>query len=868
MIPFLGLRRSCLFFLLLLSPLFWGWQLLAQSSKLTTRVSGVVTSVETGEPIPYASISFVGSSIGTISDTNGYFILYNESGYSTIAVQYMSYKTVIVNLTPNKDNMDIKVALEADVFNLNAVVVKPNRKTKKYTRKNNPAVELIKNVIAHKNDNRPIGEEEYKLRAYEKLIMSLDRFDFNLDSSRFWKNFAFIKDYIDTSKFNETPVLTVSLRETIYDEYYRKSPHAVKKIIHQKNMQGVDKILDREGLGANLESMLQSVDIFEDNMEILLNSFVSPLSSSLAVSYYRYYIMDTVEISGRQCVDLVFYPVNKESYGFTGHLYVDTDGSYTLRKYSLNIPEKINLNFVSNLSIEQEFTESEDGLLLPCRTDTYVKFYLFKKMRQIYAHQTKFIESYQFDVPEEEMQYAMNIQGESETKPTAYDIPKQQWVDVRPIPLTKKESVIDSLVIELERVPKFRNIVKSAEVLISGYIPTSKKRTESRWDFGPVFSFVSWNQLEGVRFRLGGMTTANLNKHWFATTYIAFGTKDLRLKYNVTGIYSFVEKNYHAYESYRHALYLSSSYDVEVPGQLYTMFERDNLFMSLNVGTPYMFMQYLAKNQLTYEKEWANRISIKAWVRHQCNEAAGALSYDQYVGDDIVPIKKYHDISLGFLFRFAPGERLFNNRMGKSSLFNLSNDAPVIEISHVLGYMQGGFLFNTTEFKAQKRFWLSSFGHIDITLNAGIQWNRVPFTQLFIPMTNQSVFLQPTAFNMMRPMEFVSDMCASLYVTYYLKGWILNRIPLIKKLKWREVISFSAMYGTLSHKNDPNYYKDQLFVFPAEMSVIDKVPYMEMSVGIENILKFIRIDYVRRLSYLNTPNIKKNGVRVSFRFTF
>lgn len=862
---FSSIRGRGLFLLFLM--LFSGFYVCAQSHGIT-KASGILKKSDTGEPVPYASVCFVGSTIGTMSDQNGFFELSNESGYSSIAIQCMPYKTVIVNLSPNKENLNLEITLESDVFNLNTVVVKPNRKTKKYTRKNNPAVELARNVIAHKNDNRPVGQEQYKLRAYEKLIMSLDRFDFNLDSSKFWHNFAFIKDYVDTSKFNQTPVLTVSLRESIYDEYYRKSPRAIKKLIHQKNMQGVDKILDREGLGANLESMLQSVDIFSDNMEILLNSFVSPLSSTLAISYYKYYIMDTVEISGRKCVDLVFYPVNKESYGFTGHLYIDTDGSYTLRKYSLNIPETINLNFVSNLSIEQEYTESEEGVLLPLRSDTYVKFYIFKNMRQIYAHQTKYIEGYQFDVPDDEMQYAMNIQGESETEPSAHDWPKQKWTEVRPFPLSKKESVIDSLVIELERVPKFRNIVKTAEVLISGYIPTTKKRTESCWDFGPIFSFISWNSLEGIRLRAGGMTTANLSKHWFANGYVAFGTKDLRVKYNVTGIYSFAEKNYHAYESYRDALYISSSYDVEVPGQMYTIFERDNLFMSLNVGTPYMFMQYLAKNQLIYEKEWPNRISIKTWIKHQNNEAAGALFYEQYVGDEIVPIKKYNDVSVGFIFRFAPGEPLFNNRMGKSSLFNLSNDAPVIEFSHVLGYMQGGFIFNTTEFKAQKRFWLSSFGHIDVTLNAGIQWNRVPFTQLFIPMTNQSVFLQPTAFNMMRPMEFVSDMYASLHATYYLKGWILNRIPLVKKLKLREVVSFSAMYGTLSHKNNPDYYKDQLFVFPDEMHIINKVPYMELCVGIENIFKFIRIDYVRRLSYLNEPNIRKNGVRVSFRFTF
>lgn len=861
-------RRRLLFLimLMLLLSAFSAVELCAQAP--TTKACGVVVDAKTGEPVMFANIFFAGTQIGTISDVNGHFEISNDKGYSSLVFQYLSYKTTIVNLKPNRDN-ELRVEMQAEEFMLNTIVVTPGKK-EKYSKKNNPAVDLVRNVIQHKHDNRPVGEEEYKLSAYEKLVMSLDKFDFDLDSSRFWRNFSFIEDYLDTSMLNNTPVLTVSLRETIYDEYYRRSSHDTKKVVHLKNMQGVDKVLDREGLGANLESMLQSMDIFSDNMEILLNSFVSPLSSSLATAYYKYFILDTVQISGHTCVDLGFIPMNSESFGFTGHLYVDTDGSYALRKYSLNVPAKINLNFVSNLSVEQEYSELSNGILVPTKADTYVNFFLFKNMRQIYAHQTKIVDNYDFDVPDEEMEWAMDIQGDVLTMPDANRIPKQQWVEMRPIPLSPKEALMDSLVVELERVPRFRNVVKTAEVLVSGYIPTSKQRTQSRFDFGPVYSFASWNSLEGIRLRVGGMTTANLNENWFANGYLAFGTRDLRLKYNVTGIYSFAKKDYHAYESFRNAFYVSSRYDVEVPGQMYEIFERDNIFMSLNVGMPLVNMQYVAENKIMYEKEWPNRVSIKTWIAHENNEAAGALRYMRYEDDDVLmPVSAFNDLKYGFTFRFAPGEPLFNNRMGRSSLFNLSNDAPVFSFSHVIGYIfEERCLYNTTEFKAQKRFWLSSFGHIDLTLDAGIQWNKVPFPRLFIPMTNQSLFLQPTAFNMMRPMEFLTDQYVSLHATYYLKGWILNRIPIIKKAKLREVVSFSALYGSLSAKNNPMLSPEGLYEFPEGAGVIGRYPYMEMSVGVENIFKFIRVDYVRRLNYLDAPNVKKNGVRLSFRFTF
>lgn len=834
-----------------------------------TSASGVIVDAETSEPVPYANVIFAGTQIGTMTDEQGRFSLSNSQGFVTLAVQMMSYKTAIVHLAAGKENTGLKIALEIDGFGINAVTVKPHRHKSKYSRKNNPAVDLIREVIAHKDDNRLSSRDFYKARTYEKLVMSLDKFNVDFDSSRFWRNFTFIKDYLDTSTFNSSPVLSGSLRESIYDVYYRKKPHSEKRLVHCRNLQGVDKILDREGLGANLDQMLQSVDIFSDNMEILLNSFVSPLSSTLATSYYKYYIMDTVSVRGTRCVDLAFVPVNSECYGFTGHLYVTTDGKFALKKYTLNVPAKINLNFVSNLSISQEYDRLDDGMLVPVRSDTYTNFYIFKKMSQIYAHQCKIVTGYEFDVPEEEKEYVFSIQGDSEIKEGAASVRKKDWVGLRPEPLKKSESLIDSLVVELEKVPKFRTTMKTLEAMFSGYVPTSKVSTESKFDFGPIWNTISWNRLEGVRVRLGGMTTANLSRHFFLSGYAALGCKDLRVKYGVTAIYSLRPRDYHGYEHFRNAFFLSSSYDVQVPGQLFSVFDRDCILMSLTFGPKVGKYEYVLTNQFKYEIEWPKRIGLQAWVAHHNTEAAGAMSFDRFLPDGTtMHIDRFNDVTLGVKFRFAPGERIFNNRMGRSSLFNLTNEAPVLEFSHEIGYMEGGYLFNRSEFTAQKRFWLSSFGHIDATLNAGIEWNKVPYVKLFIPYTNQSLFLQPTTFNMMQPMEFLTDQYVALHLTYYMKGLILNRIPLVNKLKIREVVSFSALYGTLSHKNNPAVSPTGLFVFPEGAGVMGKYPYMEMSIGIENIFKVIRVDYVRRLNYLSNQSANKNGVRVSLRFSF
>ena len=271
------------------------------SSQTVTSVSGIVKDSITGEPLSYVSVLFKNSTIGAMTDDNGAFSLQNDKGYTTLVISSMGYTEKEIKLKSGKNNAGLAIMLRPTSYELTEVVVKPKRE--KYSRKNNPAVELIKNVIEHKDDNRIESKEEYQVESYEKLSLALDNFSPNLDS-KLGKKFSFIKNYLDTSEFNGKPILTLSVRETLADRYYRKKPKTEKIIIKGKHMQGVDKTLDEGGISANLEEIFQGINIFDNNINILLNRFVSPLSSTLAVSYYKYYIMDTVDVSGVKCVDL------------------------------------------------------------------------------------------------------------------------------------------------------------------------------------------------------------------------------------------------------------------------------------------------------------------------------------------------------------------------------------------------------------------------------------------------------------------------------------------------------------------------------------------------------------------------------------
>ena len=833
-----------------------------------TSASGIVKDSITGEPLPFVSVYFDGSTIGAMTDDNGTFTLQNNQGYTKLAAASLGYDTKFIDLKPGKKNDNLEVLLKPTAFEISEVVVKPNRE--KYTRKDNPAVELIKKVIAHKNDNRIEAKPEYQTEVYEKLSLSLDNFNPNLDKNKFLKKFKFIKNYLDTSEFNGKPILTVSVRENLSDFYYRKSPKAEKTIVRAKRMQGIDKTLDDGGgITSNLEEIFKSINIFDNNIPILLNRFVSPLSSTLATTYYHYYIMDTLDVGGDKCVDLAFVPANSESYGFTGRLYITLDGNYAVKKVLLNTPANINLNWVDKLRIEQEFKQMPDSTWVLDQENTFVNFYVVKGTQQLYAHQLRNYDNYNFNVQNADSVFG--LLGALHVLPEATAQPDTFWTHNRPIPLKEKEDALKDLLGQLRKVPAFNAIIKTAEILITGYIPTANDKKVTKFDFGPMNTTFSANHLEGFRMRVGGMTTANLNPYWFASGYLAYGTNDRKIKYNLKLTHSFTKKEYHEGENPVNNLSFIQEYDVYTPGQDFLFTSKDNIFVAWKVGEPVTKMQYIRKSVLQYEKEWLNGLTWKSWIMNQNNEAAGTLQYiKRDESGNLYHIKDFTTSEIGTQLRFAPGERAYNGRSGKESVFNLSKDAPVFKLSHQLGIkgvLGGDYNYNHTEISAEKRIWLSSFGHIDAQIKAGKVWDKVPFPLLILPNTNQSITIQPEAFHMMNALEFVTDQYVSFNATYYLKGWILNRIPGIKWLRLREVLSFNMIYGGLTDKNNPTLTPG-LFLLPDGTQPLGSTPYMECSVGLENIFKILRIDYYRRLTYLDHPDIKKGGIRIALRFTF
>ena len=927
-------------FYIIISLLCFTGMVMAQEDPQRTSISGVVVDGDTGETLPFVQIYFlksttnkgvVPSEVGTTSDMDGNFTISNTQGYTSLNFQMVGFKTELLTLRKGQNRKNVKVKMTPDVYGLQDIVVTPKNRKRDYKRKGNPAVELIQKVIANKEQHCVKATDQYTAQTYHRMSFSMDNIKVNWNKP-FWKNFLFVKKYIDTT--GVYPSVTVSIREHLSEEYFQRKPHREKKILKKKRTFGLEDLISSGSFQENINAVFRDVEINDNNMSLLFNRFVSPLNSTIATTFYQYYIMDTIMVDGYPCIDLAFVPVNSQSYGFTGHLYIVNDSTFRLKKYAINIPPEINLNFVSNFSVEHNYKQLENGIWAPDRTTTYAKFYILNNKRGLLARQTKIYTNWDLDTPiDKEIFSSFTASDEtSQTNDTTAEyVSSKEWENLRPEPLSWYESSVQDLVDEFTHTPLFNSLVLFVNAITTEYIPTehSSHYWDSKFDIGPIYSFLSWNMLEGVRVRFGGASTAKLHNQWYFRGYVAFGTKDLRPKYCGTILYTFQPHEWTPYTGLKDQLSVTCRYDVEEPGLNTEMVERDNLLASIPTSKPTMgYFQYVFRANTEYMKEWPNKLSIRAKVEVMNNAAAGVLNYDridwtQHInGTDTTwnytmsSIPSYRNYEGQFEIRYSPGNRATFDRMGKESTFVIDQDAPTFKLTHYVGFMDDrhnggdGFIYNRTVFMFDKRFWLSAFGHIDLRLETGMIWQKVPFLHLYMPPTSGSIFMATRAFNLMKNMEFIMDEYVTLHATYYMKGWLINRIPGLNRLKLRGVIGVSAVYGGLTKKNNPflpTDASDGLYALPqgycdqngylisgTSTSPIGKLPYIEINAGFENILKFIRIDYIRRITYndyelpfpardaegnmlLNEagepimarrriPSWGRNGVKISFRF--
>ena len=832
-------------------------------------IQGVVTDSLTNDPIPYLSVFYEGKGVGSITDNDGHYKVETRKGWNKLTFSAVGYVTKVVNIIPGVTK-NLNVRMRPDDIMLDEVVVKPKRE--KYSRKNNPAVELMKKVIAHKNNNKLSENDYYQYNKYQKITMSLNDVTPEMLEKGMYKKMPFLKDQIELCEETNKFILPISVDETASQKIYRKHPKSEKTIIKGMSSTGVNELFATgDMLSTVLKDVFTDVNIYDNDIRLLQYPFISPISSSDAISFYKFYIMDTTFVDKDKCFHLTFVPNNSQDFGFTGHLYVLADSSYTVKKCTMNLPKKSGVNFVDNMDIIQEFEQLPNGEWVLKTDDMIVEMTLMKIMQGFQIRRTTRYSDYAFD---ELPQQLFKRKGAEIKEADAMMRGDDFWNQYRPVPLTQTESSMDMLVKRLEQMPGFKYVIFVLKAFIENFVETGTKDNPSKVDIGPVNTMISNNYIDGLRLRMSAQTTANLNPHLFFKGYYAYGFKDHRSKYMGEVEYSFNKKEYLPREFPKNSITFSYQYDVMSPTDKFLKTDKDNVFVSFKTSTVDQ-MSYVRNIALKYENETQFGLKTTVEVKHSTDEPTGGLAY--ITNDDqktLVPEIQTMEASLAF--RYAPGETFVNTKQRR---IPVSFDAPVFTLSHTTGFkgvLGGEYNFNLTDVGLYKRFWFSSWGKIDMFVKGGAQWNKVPFPLLIMPAANLSYILQRETFNLINNMEFLNDRYASLDVSWDLNGKIFNRIPLLKKLKWREAIGFKMLYGHLTDKNNPMKHPgdSELFLFPTRDGrptsfVMDpKTPYMECSVGIHNIFKILHIDYVRRLNYLDHPDANKWGVRFMVMMTF
>lgn len=842
--------------------------IVAFASLAKAQITGEIYD-EDGYPIPLASAIYRGHHVAEASDMDGKFTIARHNGWE-LTFSSVGFMPQTITVGPNTPS-HLKIVLKEDSRSLKEVVVKQKRE--RYSRKNNPAVELMKRVIAAKQRTNLENHEYYQYNKYQKITLSLnDIKPEDLETGKY-KNKSYVKDQVETSSYNNKLILPVSIDETVTQHIYRKSPKEEKDIIKGQRSEGVNNVLQTgDILNTLLKEVFTDIDIYDDHVRLMQYQFVSPIGET-AISFYRYYIQDTVYVDRELCYHLEFIPNNQQDFGFRGELFVLADSTLHVKKCSFTLPKRTDVNFVQDMKITQEYTKLNNNEWVLTTDDLVAELKMFGA--DILVTKTTRLNEYAFDDLPNKL-----FKGRAKTKHEADAMIRDDafWNQYRVVGLTKGESSMNAFIHRIEQSKNFKWIIFGLRALVENYVETGSMRTKSKFDFGPVNTLISSNFVDKYRLRVSGRTTANLNKHLFWNGYYAYGTKSHKNYYGSEITYSLNAKKNVPFEFPQRNIIFETGYDVMSPADKFLIHNKDNIFMSVRTQkVEQMYFYNRQKLSFVYETDWG--FSFNTSFKLESNAPTGDLVFMKMPGATINPsadgneyVTKIRTTEAKVGLRYCPGQTYVNT---KQQRWAVNLDSPEFTLSHTMGFknvLGGQYKLNYTEFGIYKRFWMGSWGYIDTHLNGGAQWDKVPFPMLIMPPVNITYFEHEATMSMMKNMEFMSDRYLFGSVAWDLSGKLLNRIPLVKRLKWREYFAVKGMWSTVTSKNDPTLQSNQsdriLFQFPEGVGVMNKkVPYWEVVVGVHNIFKFFGVDYVRRMNY-HGPGIHKNGVRFGFMMSF
>lgn len=798
----------------------------------TWEISGKVVDKLTREPVRYAYITATNDTASAFSDNDGNFTIYITPATTAIAALAERYIKVSIPVK-NIKRFTILFELTASASQLATEALREGER---------PVDRYVEKIIENKDNNDPENNTYFSYRSYEKMEFDLTDITEVIKEKKIMKPFAFIFDNIDTVSTNRKPFLPFFFTESISEVYYSNNPKRKREIVNASKSAGIENLTVIQVL----KEIYRDITIYDNYINVFGKSFISPVSKE-GLKHYKYYITDSTFIGSRWCYKVNFKAKKKFEPTFNGEFWFH-DTTFAMQRITMYLAKDAMLNFVDEFAFVKVFKSFGRNKWVPDREQLVVKFSNREKGMSLLGRKTKYYSDINIDEPPADSIFKSHSYIRFD--PNAFDQSNRYWRENRFEKLTDREKDIFDLVDTLKKLPAFQLYVGSIVVAMTGYVPIEK------FDVGPYYHLLSKNTVEGWRMRFGGRTNDKFSTRWQFEGYGAYGTKDENFKYMGGIRYTLQRKPFKA-------IGFQYKNDFVQPGLHESHFKDEGWIVILFKRNPSDKLVKVIAHKAYFDAAFRSGLSFRVQYLKNHYTPLGNISFAYFPDDSSPEIKEDLNVSEFWLtFRYSLQEKFIEKKYKRVSL---GSDHPVFQLNYIRGiknFLDGEFNYFKLAARATQRVRLFPYGHLFYSVEGGKVFGTVPYPLLYVHRGNESRVFDYTAFNLMNHFEFVSDMYANVVSAYHLDGFVLRRIPLIRKLDWREIVSARILFGHLSTKNK------QILLDPGAVSNIRTMPYIEAGIGLENILKLIRIDALWRLTYLDNPDASLFGVRASLQLLF
>lgn len=800
-----------------------------------TEVSGIVLDANNGDTLPFVNVYFLGTKIGTTTDFDGNFSIDTYYASDTLAASFVGYKTAKIKI--KKDvQQEVVFRLESSIEALPELVVKPT---------GNPAHPILKNVIKYKNANNREKLDAYQYEVYNKLEFDINNMSEKFKNRKMFKKFDFIFDNIDTTK--EKDYLPVFITESISDLYYKRKPKAEKEYIKASRVSGVSN----QSVAQFTGDMYQQVNLYENFVSIFGKNFISPIANQGLLSY-RYYLIDSLFVDNNWCYEIQFLPRRKREMTLEGTMWIN-DTTYAIKKIEGKVSPGANINFVKDLQFKQLYTQVNKEAWMLKDDDLFIDFVIADNQMGFYGQKHA---SYKNIIVNEVKEDAFYEGLERITLLDSADNRSENYWDMhRHDSLTENQKGIYHMIDTLSNLPIITTYVDVIQTLVSGY------KVIGNFEIGPYSSMYSYNEVEGNRFRLGLRTSNNFSKMIELSGFVAYGLRDQDFKYGF-GTRFFITKKP------RQMMRLVYKKDIEQIGLSSNAFNNSSAITTFLVRNPINRLVFNEDYRVSYEREWLKGFSTTLLLRNNTIDPLGIINFqktDQQTGK-VTSVNDITTSEVTLFTRFARNEEFL---AGEFDRISLGTKHPTFTLNYTYGMkgvLNSDYEYHKLILGYKHKLKLGFLGVLNYSGEVGKVFGAAPFPLLEVHQGNESFLANNRAYNMMNILEFVSDEYVSGNLEHHFNGLFLNKVPLLQRLKWREVAGVKGIWGRL---NSPSLNTMDL---PSYTSSLQAKPYLEAFAGVENIFKFLRIDVMWRLNYLdnefNGIKVNRLGIRSKLQFNF